>query len=429
MRTHQRYFGLIGGDDQPPPHFVMVANAETAANGAAVIAGNERVLRARLADAQFFWEQDKRQKLIDRLPQLEGVVFHARLGSMHAKAKRVARLARVLCRWIEDADPEDAERAGLLCKADLVTEMVGEFPDLQGFMGGLYAKANGEKPAVSSAIATHYAPQGPDALCPEPPVSVAVALADKLDTLAGFFAIDERPTGSKDPFALRRAALGVIRLILEYKVLLQDEPPLRLPLGEALTAALAGYVDALPEEPGPEATRGALLAFFADRVRAHLRDRGIRHDLVNAVFGVKDEDDLVRLLARVDALAGFFNTLDGANLLTAYRRATNILRIEEKKDGVLYEEAVVPALYTEAEEHALHSSIGVANEQAEAALEQESFHGAMAAISSLRAPVDAFFDNVTVNCEDPALRRNRLLMLSQIRSTLDRVADFSKIEG
>ena len=252
----------------------------------AVVAGNERVLRARLADARFFWEQDKRHKLVDRLPQLEGVVFHARLGSMREKAKRVARLARVLCRWIEDADPDGAARAGLLCKADLVTEMVGEFPDLAGDSWAAFTRRPGRRATGGHrAIATHYEPQGPDALCPEPPVSVAVALADKLDTLAGFFAIDERPTGSKDPFALRRAALGVIRLIIEYRLLLQNEPPL-LPLGIALEEALAGYGD-LPEEPGTEATRDALLAFFADRVRVLLRESGVRHDLVNAVFEVR----------------------------------------------------------------------------------------------------------------------------------------------
>ena len=431
MRTHQRYFGLSGGSDRPPPHFIMVANTETANGGAAVVTGNERVLRARLADAQFFWEQDKRQKLIDRLPQLEGVVFHARLGSMHEKAKRVARLARILCRWIEDADPGRAERAGLLCKADLVTEMVGEFPDLQGFMGGHYAEANGEQPAVSAAIATHYEPQGPDALCPEPPVSVAVALADKLDTLAGFFAIDERPTGSKDPFALRRAALGVIRLILEYKVLIEDEPPLRLPLGEALAAALAGYGDLLPPEPGTGATRDALLTFFADRLRVLLREEGRRHDLVGAVIEVGDEGDLVQLLYRVHALSLFLDTEDGTNLLTAYRRATNILRIEEKKDGTRYKGEVDPDLFDKdrAEERTLHERIAVARDRADKALRREAFDHAMAFMAELRAPVDAFFDNVTVNSDNPELRRNRLLMLSQIRATLDRVADFSKIEG
>ena len=429
MRTHQRYFGLSGGADRPPPHFIMVANTETADGGAAVVTGNERVLRARLADAQFFWEQDKRQKLIDRLPQLEGVVFHARLGSMHEKAKRVARLARVLCRWIDDANPDEAKRAGLLCKADLVTEMVGEFPDLQGFMGGLYAEANGEQPAVSAAIATHYEPQGPDALCPEPPVSVAVALADKLDTLAGFFAIDERPTGSKDPFALRRAALGVIRLIIEYRLLNKNEPPLRLPLGIAVEEALAGYGDLLPPEPGTDATKDALLTFFADRLRVLLREKGRRHDLISAVIEVGDEGDLVQLLYRVHALALFLDTEDGTNLLTAYRRAANILRIEEKKDGERYDGPAQPALFAQDEERTLQERVGKARKRAGAALENESFEEAMTEMATLRAPVDAFFDNVTVNCDDPALRHNRLLMLSQIRATLDRVADFSKIEG
>ena len=422
MRTHQRYFATTGGILQAPPRFVMVSNGETAED-TTVIVGNERVLRARLTDARFFWEQDKRQKLEDYVPALEGVVFHARLGSMANKARRIERLARSLCRYIEDANPDDAARAGLLCKADLVTEMVGEFPELQGFMGSRYAELQDrpESLRVYRAIASHYAPLGRNDLIPTEPVSIAVALADKLDTLAGFFAIDERPTGSKDPFALRRAALGVIRLILENRI--------RLSLGSALEDALASYEDLLTDQLRPKATRDALLAFFADRVKVHLRDQGVRHDLVNAVFGVEDEDDLVRLLARVDAVAGFVNTLNGTNLLTAYRRATNILRIEEKKDGMLYNEAVVPALYVEVEEHALHSCIDVANNQAEASLARESFRGAMAAISKLRAPVDAFFDNVTVNCEDPALRRNRLRMLSQIRATLDRVADFSKIEG
>ena len=429
MRTHQRYFGLIGGADQRPPHFVMVANTETAANGDAVVAGNQRVLRARLADAQFFWEQDKRQKLVDRLPQLEGVVFHARLGSMHEKAKRVATLARVLCQWIEDADPDEAERAGLLCKADLVTEMVAEFPDLQGFMGGLYAKANGEKPAVSAAIATHYAPQGPDALCPEPPVSVAVALADKLDTLAGFFAIDERPTGSKDPFALRRAALGVIRLILEHKVLIQDEPPLRLPLGEALAAALAGYDGVLPMEPGPKAAKATLLEFIVDRLKVYIRGIGYDHDRVSAVFSVDGEDDLVRLYKRIEALDRFLKTDDGANLLTAYRRAANILRIEEKKDGQSYYGRADARLFAEEEEYLLHTRITDALFRADTALGREDFGEAMESVASLRERVDAFFDRVTVNSDVPKLRHNRLMMLSAIRTTLDRVADFSKIEG
>ena len=439
MGKHQRYFGLMEGIEQPAPRFVMVANTEVTAVSTEITAGNERVLRARLADARFFWDQDRRHPLSsrapelegvdfqdqlgstnDQVPQLEGVVFHAHLGTMADKARRLAALALTLSNWIRYADPSLAEKAGLLCKADLVTEMVGEFPDLQGTMGAYYAQADGEAEAVYEAIASHYAPQRPDDLCPTEPVSVAVALADKLDTLAGFFAIDERPTGSKDPFALRRAALGVIRLIIENR--------LRLPLSQALKAALDGYLDTLPEEPGPEATRDALLAFFADRLRVHLRDKGERHDLVRAVFAVSGEDDLVRLLARVDALK-FFLDMDGANLLTAYRRAANILRIEEKKDGIRYEGEPDQSNFAEAEERILYERINEARDRADKALRREAFDHAMAFMAELRAPVDAFFDNVTVNCEDPALRRNRLLMLSQIRSTLDRVADFSKIEG
>ena len=435
MRTHQRYFAMTGGIGRRPPRFVMVSNAETEEDGAAVVAGNERVLRARLADARFFWEQDQRRRLEEHLPALKGVVFHARLGSMAAKAERIAALARTICIamkdahpvWAAGASPDEAARAGLLCKADLVTEMVGEFPDLQGVMGRYYADADGESEAICTSVEEHYLPQGPGDPCPEAPLSVAAALADKLDTLAGFFAIDERPTGSKDPFALRRAALGVIRIIIENN--------LRLALADALARALDEYGELLPSEPGKNPTREALLGFLADRLRVHLRDKGERHDLVNAVFAVGGEDDLVRLLARVDALKSFLDRDDGTNLLTAYRRAANILRIEEKKEGTRYEGEVDPDLFDKdrTEERTLHDRIVQANERAEYALGSEDFEYrfkfAMAAMATLREPVDAFFDNVTVNCEDPDLRRNRLLMLSQIRSTLDRVADFSKIEG
>ena len=422
MRTHQRYFSLLNREDvRQAPRFVMVSNAEPADGDSAVVAGNERVLRARLADARFFWDQDRRHSLENCLPTLADVVFHARLGSMEDKAHRIATLASALCPAIPGADSGEARRAGALCKADLVTEMVSEFPDLQGIMGGYYAEADDEPVAVSKAIAQHYAPQGSFAYCPTAPESVAVALADKLDTLAGFFAIDERPTGSKDPLAQRRAALGVIRLIIENE--------LRLPLASALDDAIAGYGALLPKRPGPEATRDALLAFFAERVRVHLRETGMRYDLINAVFGVSGEDDLVRLMSRVDALKYFLDTEDGANLLTAYRRAANILRIEEKRDGERYADEADTSLFVEPEEHTLLDRIAKASTQAEALLGAEYFEATMAAMSSLRDPVDAFFDNVTVNCEDPVLRRNRLLMLSQIRATLDRVADFSKIEG
>ena len=416
----------------------MVANTETENECATVIAGNERVLRARLADARFFWDQDRRRTAgractatrgcrLPRPPRL-----HVGEGEAHRERWRASLFIAIRDAkpdWIRstnrnralDASPDKAARAGKLCKADLVTEMVGEFPDLQGTMGAYYAQADGEAEAVYEAIAAHYEPQGPNDQCPAEPVSVAVALADKLDTLAGFFAIDERPTGSKDPFALRRTALGAIRLIMENG--------LRLPLGNAFKEALEGYGELLPPEPGVEATKDTLLDFFADRLRAALREKGVRHDLVSAVFGAGGEDDLMRLSARVVALAHFLEGDDGANLLTAYRRAANILRIEEKKDGQRYDGEAVEALFVESQERLLNELIAEARADADAALRQESFGIVMAAMATLRLPVDAFFDHVTVNCEDPALRRNRLLMLSQIRSTLDRVADFSKIEG
>ena len=429
MRKHQRYFGLIDKADRQAPRFVMVADIETENDCAVVVAGNERVLRARLSDARFFWDQDRRRKLEDYLPRLEGVVFHARLGSMSDKTQRVERLARSLFDtirdanpdWAVDADPKDAARAGRLCKADLVTEMVGEFPDLQGIMGRYYAEADGEAEAVYKAIATHYAPRGLEDLPSMPPAGIALALADKLDTLAGFFAIDERPTGSKDPFALRRAAVGVIRLIVVNK--------LRLPLVGALDDALDGYAALLPQKLEPATTRQALLAFIADRFKVIWRQHGVRHELVSAIFGVDGENDLVRMLERLQALSQFLESEDGANLLTAYRRAANILRIEEKKDGRSYYGRADPTLFTDKEEQVLHTRITDALFRADTALGREDFEEAMESMATLRAPVDAFFDNVTVNCEEPELRSNRLLMLSAIRATLDRVADFSKIEG
>ena len=421
MRKHQRYFGLVDKADRPAPRFVMVADIETEDDCAVVVAGNERVLRARLADARFFWEQDRRVPLADRVPQLEGVVFHARLGSMADKTRRIATLARLLCSRVPGADPDQATRAGLLCKADLVTDMVGEFPDLQGIMGGHYARENGEVQAVYEAIAGHYAPRGPDEACPTAPESVAVALADKLDTLAGFFAIDERPTGSKDPFALRRAALGVIRIIIESK--------LRLDLKPVLADALAGHGELRRKTSDAAAVGYDLLIFLGDRFRVRLREMGMRHDLVSAVFQAGDETDLVRLQERIEALARFLDTDDGANLLTAYRRAANILRIEEKKDGERYNGPGDRRLFVQDEEHALYNQINKTITPAHDALMHEKFEKAMARMATLREPVDAFFDSVTVNCEDPALRRNRLLMLSRIRATLDVVADFSKIEG
>jgi glycyl-tRNA synthetase beta chain len=319
---------------------------------------------------------------------------------------------------VPEADPELATRAALLCKADLVTGMVGEFPELQGVIGRHYALHDQERPEVALAIGEHYAPQGPSDICPSAPVSVAVALADKLDTLAGFFAIGEKPTGSKDPFALRRAALGAIRLLLENR--------LRLPLRAAFKQALDGYGEELLGAD-TDTVCSELLAFFADRLKVHLKDAGVRHDLISAVFAA-EEDDLVRLLAKVEALRAFLATEDGANLLTALRRASNIVRIEEKRDRRPYEGQPDSARLQAKEEQVLHSLLESVAYDIAGALEREAFGHAMAALATLRAPVDAFFDRVTVNAEDPKLRENRLYLLGQIRSALGAIADFSLIE-
>jgi glycyl-tRNA synthetase beta chain len=345
------------------------------------------------------------------------MVFHADLGSLGQRVGRLVALAGALVPFVPGAGRAEAERAARLAKADLVTGMVGEFPELQGIMGGHYAAAQGEPATVAAAIRDQYAPKGPDDRCPTEPASVVVALAEKLDTLAGFFAAGIRPTGSKDQFALRRAALGVIRLVLENG--------LRLPLRQVFEAALRGYGDR-PESPARAAAE--LLAFFADRLKVHLRERGVRHDLIGAVFAVGGEDDLVRLLARVAALRAFLDSEDGRNLLTAYRRASSIVAIEEKKDGRTYAGEPAPEALAELAERALYSSLEDARARIEDALGAEDFAGAMGALAALRRPIDAFFDGVLVNSPDPRVRENRLLILSQIRAALERVADFSLIE-
>jgi glycyl-tRNA synthetase beta chain len=415
MRAHQKYFACLDRDGKLAPHFLLVSNMETADGGKEIVAGNERVLRARLSDARFFWDQDRKVPLAARLPKLAERVFHARLGSVLDKVGRMMRLVEELAPHVPGADPRQALRATELAKADLSTGMVGEFPELQGVMGRYYALHDGETAAVAEAVAEHYSPLGPNDRCPIAPVSVATALADKIDTLAGFFAIGETPTGSKDPFALRRAALGVIRLILENR--------LRLPLRAVFQAAftIGGRTGNDPADD--------LLAFFADRLKVHLRERGVRHDLVAAVFAMGGEDDLMRLLARVAALASFLGTDDGANLLTAYRRATNIVRIEERKDGVAYVGAAEPRLFAQGEERILAERLGASQFASAAALAREQFAEAMAALAALRGPIDEFFNKVTVNCDDAALRANRLRLLARIRDTLNAVADFSLIEG
>ena len=410
IKTHQKYPMFRDRDGNLAPRFAIVSNLAAKDGGKAIIAGNERVLRARLSDTKFFWDLDSKTSLESRLPALEEVVFHEKLGTLGEKVRRVTALAVELSKSIPGADAEKAREAAGLAKADLRTEMVGEFPELQGIMGRYYALADGKSGEVAEAIADHYRPQGPGDKCPTAPVSVAVAMADKIDTLAGFFGVDEKPTGSKDPFALRRAALGVIRLVLENG--------LRLRLLDVFQSAGASSDTALQ-----------LLEFFADRLKVYLREQGVRHDLITAVFALSGEDDLVRLLDRVKALQGFLDTEDGINLLAAYKRATNIVRIEEKKDGASYDGAADYERLAQEEEKVLHARLADAMDAAEAAVKDERFTDAMAALAGLRRPVDAFFDHVTVNAEDPDLRRNRLLLLSQIRATLNQVADFSKIEG
>ncbi len=412
MRHHQKYFALIGAEGKLAPKFIVVANTEASDKGKAIIAGNERVLRARLSDAKFFWDQDRGRRLDSRIQELGGRVFHAKLDTVLDKVLRVEQLAGAVAGYC-GADVDDAKRAASLAKADLSTGMVTEFPELQGVMGRYYAVADGEKPDVADAIAEHYAPRGPNDSCPSKPISVAVALADKIDTLVGFWAIGEKPTGSKDPFALRRAALGVIRLIVENG--------LRVPLLEVFENAQDDFEG--------DCDGADLLAFFAGRLKVHLREKGVPHDHIDAVFGLGGEDDLVRLLARVEALGAFLKTDDGGNLLVAYKRAANIVRIEEKNDARRYDSEVDEKLLELKEEKSLHKELKSTAPMIAQALKDENFHAAMGLLAGLRKPVDDFFDHVTVNCEDKALRENRLRLLFEISSALDDVADFSRIEG
>ncbi len=420
MRAHQKYFSLLDGKGELAPKFLMVSNMIARDAGKAIVAGNERVLRARLSDAQFFWEQDRKVPLASRVPKLAERVFHAKLGTMEDKVARLEALATELARYVPGDHGQAIRSAAFLAKADLSTGMVGEFPELQGIMGRYYALHDGERREVADAIGEHYSPQGPNDRCPTAQVSVAVALADKIDTLVAFFSIGEVPTGSRDPFALRRAALGTIRLILENGL----RVPLLSLFGVAFTIGTQARRGGFAKNPAPE-----LLAFFADRLKVHLREKGVRHDLINAVFALGGEDDLVRLLARVEALHRFLATDDGANLLVAYRRAANIVRIEEKQDGRSYDGPARREALEMPQEKSLAERLESAAAKATAALEREAFDEAMTALASLRRPVDEFFDRVTVNTGDAGVRENRLRLLSEIRSTLNRVADFSQIEG
>jgi len=417
MRKHQKYFALSDKSGAFANRFGVIANMETQDKGRAIIAGNERVLRARLSDAKFFWDEDRKQKLESRVGKLEERVFQAALGTVYDKVKRLVKLAANLAKYVPGADPAQAERAALLSKADLSTGMVGEFPDLQGVMGRYYALHDGEPDAIADAIAEHYSPLGPNDACPSKPLSVAVSLADKIDSLVGFFAIDEKPTGSKDPYALRRAALGVIRIILENK--------LRLPLRAAFTQALAPY----NLKTDAKMVSDEVLDFFADRLKVYLREKGVRHDYVSAVFALGNEDDLVRLMARVDALGAFLATDDGANLLVAHRRAANIVRIEEKKDGASHSGEVTGDGLGAPEATFLLDALDDVKAPVWAALDAEDFGTAMAQLARLRAPVDAFFEKVTVNSDNADHRAARLRLLSRIGAVMGQVAEFSRVEG
>ncbi len=378
--------------------FILVSNIEAEDGGAAIVAGNERVIRARLSDAKFFYETDLKTQLEDRLPKFKDIVFHEKLGTQWERIERIERLAGELAPLV-GADVEKAKRAARLCKADLLTEVVGEFPELQGTMGKYYAEEQGEDEAVAHACEDHYKPKGPDDFVPGDPVSIAVALADKIDTLVGFWAIDEKPTGSKDPYALRRAALGVIRVVIENELRLRVIPFVKLAIEGLLeTGTQQSLIDSrlVPND---------LLSFFADRLKVQLRDQGARHDLVDAVFALEGQDDLLLIVRRVEALGKFLDTEDGKNLLAGYKRATNIIRIEEKKDNREYTGAPDPTLYRQDEEKALARAIDVAKSEAERAVATEDFEAAMRAMAKLRPHVDAFFDKVTVNVEDKALAR------------------------
>ena len=399
MRTHQKYFALRDPKTgRMANKFALVANMIAADGGKEIVAGNERVLRARLSDAKFFWDEDRKRTLASRVDDLKSIVFHAKLGTQLERVERIEKLAGEIAGKI-GADVEKAKRAARLAKADLTSGVVGEFPELQGVMGRYYALHDKEDAAVADAIRDHYKPVGPSDAVPTDKVAVAVALADKLDALTGFFAAGEKPTGSGDPFALRRAALGVIRIILENK----------------LRLSLIGSAD--------------LLTFFADRLKVALKEKGTRHDLIDAVFSLGNEDDLVRLVARVEALQTFLKTDDGKNLLAGYKRAANILKAEEKKDNRTYISEVDEKLLPEPADKTLYTALAKAIGAIGPALDKEDFAGAMTEMAALRGPVDGFFEAVKVNADDPKLRENRLHLLAGLRAALHRVADFSRIEG
>ena len=460
IRNNQKCFVVKKGDGLAN-RFILVANTEATDGGKAIVAGNERVIRARLSDAKFFYETDLKTRLEDRLPKFEHIVFHEKLGTQAERIARIERLAAEIAPLVK-ADVAKVRRAAQLCKADLLTEVVGEFPETQGLMGKYYALAQGEDASVAAACEDHYKPAGAGDRVPADPVSIAVALADKIDTLVGFWAIDEKPTGSKDPYALRRAALGVIRILIDNQLRLRIWPicldallPFAIASFRAETEANKKLIQGLAEKVDVRslreqwdshiASRGqeirareeararevcnGILSFFADRLKVQLREQGARHDLVDAVFALGNQDDLVLVVHRVEALGKFLATDDGKSLLAGTKRAANILRIEEKKDKTTYDSPPDARLYQQDEEKALAAAIATAKDEAGKAVAKEDFTAAMGAMAKLRPHVDAFFDKVTVNADDKAVRENRLRLLSEIRAATRAVADFSKIEG
>jgi glycyl-tRNA synthetase beta chain len=441
MRANQKYFSLNNPDGTLAPKFLCVANIAAKDKGKSIIAGNQKVLSSRLSDAKFFWDQDRKNSLESYLPKLAHIIFHEKLGTVADKVERIEKLSAALAEIIypqlkPSGDREsfirDVKRAAQLCKADLTTGMVSEFPELQGIMGRYYALKNGETEAVARAIEEHYKPQGPSDSVPTDPISVCVALADKMDTLTGFFAVNERPTGSRDPFALRRAALGILEIITLSK--------LRLTLDEFASMASAAYTVQWCTPGCDEATLtknreafsaefyGALPDFFRERLKVQQRDAGVRHDLIDAI----EDYDVVRLLARLQALQIFLGTENGVNLLAGYKRAANILKIEEKKDNTVYR--ADPEMAFSVEAHQAEVSLSALFQKGlyrdiEAHMKNEDFAAAMSALATLRAPVDAFFTDVKVNDDDPAVRIRRLNLLAGVRDVMHKVADFSKIEG
>lgn len=445
MRTHQKYFSLRDPKKGVMANrFAVVANMAAADGGKEIVAGNERVLRARLSDAKFFWDQDRKTKLADRVDALKNIVFHAKLGTQFERVERISALAGEIAEKI-GADVEKAKRAAWLCKADLTTGVVVEFPELQGVMGRYYALHDGEDADVADAIRDHYKPVGPSDAVPTNKISIAVALADKLDQLVGFFAVGEKPTGSGDPYALRRAALGIIRLVFDNSIRVSlvplamasfersyyhnervvDDKAMKQSYEDSIArVALVGEI--LKRD---DLTAVEVIVFLADRLKVALREKGTRHDLIDAVFSLGNEDDLVRLVARVEALQSFLKTEDGTNLLAAYKRAANILKAEEKKDKTTFDGKPDVALLSLPQEKALAEALADASAQIRKQVEAEKFVEAMGVMASLRPPVDAFFESVKVNDDSADVRVNRLNLLGQLRSTLHLVADFSKIEG